>query len=681
MPLFAGLPLLVVRRGGACPRPRPSWGVVSLARCGSAGRGGPSQPTASAVGYRDIALKGEGGDKPCPYEQPGRGLCRCPFHVPVLLLVLTACSGDVRGVDALAQTPADSDPPVLAGGGYAIDPAAERDDLAEWDRQLAALAPIRSGRVTLLVPPDDRDRPELSRLAADLDAAISGMAPRVPVVIAFPLTVVVEPDHVQQGRHTGQIGEAVRGRRADLHLVYDAADLSSYRYALAGALLSRAGLQGKAPLALERGAALWLSRDWYGRPFPEWLPTLAATRVVPEAEDLLAAEEPPDASILLWTPAAAAIVEGLPGRTLAEKLAAPPTAEGVGTILNSLRAKTGPPGSAGILPALPSTQRRAGKMPALPGFLKGISLAMLNSLEGGYHAPSVGAQLDAFAGLGADAVSLMPFASQPGPDRPELRYLSRGPQSETDIGLIHATRLARARGFHVLYKPHLWISGGSWPGDVRMTSEADWRAWWRSYRRYILHHALLSRWAGADLFSVGVELSRTVEREAEWRDLIAAVRLFFPGAVTYSANWYGDLESVRFWDDLDFIGVDAYFPLAGSPQAGRADLERGAKAIAGRLAAASRRSGKPVLLTEVGFAARRGAWVAPHTEGGEYSEGDQALSYQALFKALDRRPWLAGTFIWKAFSAPGWDGDQAADFRFMGRQAEGVVRRYYGGSQ
>src|SRR6185295_9127985 len=424
-----------------------------------------------------------------------------------------------------------------------------------------------------------------------------------------------------------------------------------------------------------RGAALWLSRDWYGRPYPDWLPLLAAARVLPEEGEILAAEEPADASIPLWTPAAAAVVERLPGKTVAEKLAAVPAAERVGQILSSLRV----PGSAGVSPALTGSPRKAGGTPALPGFLKGVSLAMLNRLEGGYHAPTVGRQLDAFAALGANAVSLMPFAFQPGPDRPALRYLNRRPGSETDIGLIHATRLARARGFHVLYKPHLWISHGGWPGEVRMTSEADWADWWRTYRRYILHHAFLARWAGADLFSVGVELSRTVEREAEWRELIAAVRLFFPGAVTYSGNWYGDLEGVRFWDRLDFIGIDAYFPLSDSPQAKHADLARGAAVVAGRLAAAARRSGRPVLLTEVGFAARRGAWVAPHVEGGEYSEADQALAYQALFKALDHQPWLAGTFVWKAFSAPGFDGDSEADFRFMGRKAEGVVREYYKG--
>ena len=45
---------------------------------------------------------------------------------------------------------------------------------------------------------------------------------------------------------------------------------------------------------------------------------------------------------------------------------------------------------------------------------------------------------------------------------------------------------------------------------------------------------------------------------------------------------------------------------------------------------------------------------------------------------LGRPRWLAGTFVWKAFSAPVLDGGSEADFRFLGRKAEGGVREYYG---
>jgi hypothetical protein len=269
----------------------------------------------------------------------------------------------------------------------------------------------------------------------------------------------------------------------------------------------------------------------------------------------------------------------------------------------------------------------------------------------------------------------MPFAYQPDPRRPGLAFMNRHPASETDAGVVHAARCARARGFAVLWKPHLWISHESWPGEVAMATEADWAAWWRGYRRYVLHHAFLAAWSEAEAFAVGVELDKTLGREREWRGLIAAVRALYPGAVTYASNWHGGAEAVGFWDALDYAGVDAYYPLHDSPAADRAALAAGARAVVARLARLAAASGRPVLLTEVGFAARRGAWTAPHEEGGEPSEADQAAAYRALLDALGRPRWLAGAFFWKAFSAPPGRGSRA-DFQFLGRPAEAEVRRW-----
>ena len=579
---------------------------------------------------------------------------RSPLLLAVPVLLLGA------GL-ACAQSPGEPPPP----------PAA-----APAPPALESYATVQAGWVTLRVPSGQAGRPELARLAASLDRSAREMAARIPLASAA-VTVVLEPGYVEQALRTERIGEAVPGPPGDLHLVYHPDDLFAYRHALARVLLSRSpAIAGRVPPGwLLDGAALWLSHDWYGRPYPEWIPRLAAARVLPTAEELLPAsgEEQQAASRVLWTPAAAAVVDRLPGSTLAEKLAAPPTRERTAEIL----ARLAPPPS----PSLPSLKSLSSSSPRRPPFLKGVSFAMLNRLEGGYHAPSVDRQLDRLKKLGANSVSVMPFAAQRAPDSPNLVYLNRHPRSETDIGLIHATRRARALGLRVLYKPHIWVSHDSWPGDVVMKSEQDWALWWERYRRYVLHHAVLAGWARAELFSVGVELSKTVHREREWRDLIASTRLFYPGLVTYAGNWHGDLEEVGFWDATDLIGVDAYFPLSASPEAARAELEQGARGIAQRLAAASRRHGRPVLLTEVGFAARQGAWIAPHEEGGEYSEADQALAYEALFKALGRPRWLAGTYVWKAFSDDVSDTTGRArvrsDFRFLGREAEAAVRKYY----
>jgi hypothetical protein len=550
----------------------------------------------------------------------------------------------------------------------------------------AVLRPVGgpgSGRVTLLAAAGETPRPELARLAADFDRAAAEMALRLPPAPnAPPVRIAVAADFVAQAKDAGEIGPAVLGGlggiaglaglagSADISLVYHPDDLFADRYALAQVLLARSGIAAHQPPWLARGAALHLSGGWYGRPWRDWLPRLAAARALPTAEQLLAAEELPDASAPLWTPVAAAVVDRLPGKTLAEKLAHPPTAAAVTAILVEIARHL--PAPAPVLPAAPAPPLSP------PRFLKGVSLAMSNRLEGGYHAPALDTRLDALAKLGVDAVSLMPFAYQEAPDRPRLVYLNRRPESETDTGLVHAVRRARAHGMAVLYKPHIWVGRDSWPGDIAMANEADWATWFTSYRRYILHHALLAGWAKADLFSIGCELAKTTGRTADWRDLIAAVRLFYPGKLTYAANWGGDLEQVAFWDRLDVAGVDAYYPLTDDPKADPAKLAAGARAVVDHLESVARRIGKPLLLTEVGFAASAGTWTAPHKEGGAYSEEDQAAAYTALFTAFDHRPWLAGTFVWKTFS--GGDGGRQgrADFRFVGRQAEGVVGKYYG---
>jgi hypothetical protein len=611
-----------------------------------------------------------------------------------------------------------------AAGVLDVDPASERDDLREWRRAAAALRELPGRRVTLLASPArlaGPGRAELERLAAELDGAVAAMAPRLlggsarepraqpaarqperqqwesepresePRQPEPPIVVAVEDDFVAQGRHTGEIGEAVpaaeQGDRAELHLVYHPDDLFAYRVALAGRLIARAELGRAAGLTpwLERGAALWLAGEWYGRPYREWLPWLAGAEALPSGAELLAPETPPEGSAVLWTPVAAALIDYQPGETLAAKLAACRrlTPRDVDSWLGGLATRPAAPAAAASAASEVSQKQRVP-----PPFLRGVSLAMENSLEGGYHAPALDRQLDRLAAMGVDAVSLMPFAFEEGPSAPRLHMLGGSPESETDVGLIHSVRRARAHGLRTLYKPHIWVGGGSWPGDVAMRDETAWREWWRDYRRYVLHHAVLARWSGADLFSIGCELSGTLGRAEDWRQLIAAVRQVFPGPLTYSGNWSGDLERAPFWEQLDLMGVDAYFPLSPDPAAGRAELARGAAAVVARLAAASHAHHRPLLLTEVGFAACRATWTAPHREGGTPSQADQAAAYAALFGALGHPPWLAGAFIWKAFSgeaaaadrpaaARRWRDETAADFRFLGRQAEAAIAAYY----
>lgn len=545
--------------------------------------------------------------------------------------------------------------------GLTVDPE-ERNDFPERDAYYAGMVTLPGRALELKAPPELAEMPEVRQLAQQLDAATQAMAQRVPVELEAPIRLVVERDHVAQGRHLGRIGEAVLADDGAVHIMYQEQDVDAFRHRIAEALIRRAGLDDDLRPWFREGAALWLSRGWYGRDFDEWLPIFATARLLPTFEQLNVAARQEDASAPLWVPPAAHLVASTAGETLLQKLANAPAAAKLKQRLTSLAR----------LPKSAAPKRTQRDLP----FLDGISFAMLNRLDGGYHAPSVNPRLAQLTDLGANAVSLMPFAYQPSATQPELRFADDRPTSETDIGVLYAARRAHAAGFEVLWKPHIWISSESWPGDIEMSDEASWSAWWDSYRRYIAHHAFLAEWAGCSLYSIGVELGRTVGREREWNELIASVRLLFSGAVTYSGNWHDDYELVPFWDQLDFVGVDAYFPLAESEKASPEAITRGARAVADRLRRDSERFGKPILLTEIGYAARTGAWVDPHQEGGTFSEAHQALAYRALFDALGRPDWLRGVFAWKVFTAERGRPDQP-DFRFLGRQAEAAVRDYF----
>ena len=59
------------------------------------------------------------------------------------------------------------------------------------------------------------------------------------------------------------------------------------------------------------------------------------------------------------------------------------------------------------------------------------------------------------------------------------------------------------------------------------------------------------------LASINARRSRL---ETEWRKLIARVRQHYRGPLTYAAN-FDQYNTVGFWDALDVVGVNAYFPL------------------------------------------------------------------------------------------------------------------------
>jgi uncharacterized protein Usg len=262
--------------------------------------------------------------------------------------------------------------------------------------------------------------------------------------------------------------------------------------------------------------------------------------------------------------------------------------------------------------------------------------------------------LDPLVRIRANWISQTPFGWQRDLHAPELRVSYGRPHrwggfwGESDEGILATTRWAHARGIHVLLKPHVWTHGG-WSGSIAMKSEEDWATWFADYREFILHYADLAERAGAEALAVGTELGGTTKREREWRSIIAEVRKHYKGSLVYCANWADDLHQTQFWDALDWIGVQAYYPLSKRRAPTTEELVQGWSAPLADLDQLARIWAKPVVLTEVGYrcmdtaASRPWEWNLP----GNFSLDTQARCYESLFRSLPDHPSVNGVFIWK----------------------------------
>ena len=288
-----------------------------------------------------------------------------------------------------------------------------------------------------------------------------------------------------------------------------------------------------------------------------------------------------------------------------------------------------------------------------------------------------------------------PFGWQASASEPAIRTNFGRPSGrwglwgESDAGIIYTARLARPKGIRTLLKPHLWVRGrSSWPGDINMTSAADWDAWFASYGTFMLHYATLAEAEHFEGLCIGTELQHATEpaHEKAWRSLIKQIRQVYHGPLTYAANWSGEYEQIRFWDALDYVGIQAYFPLCSSANPSLDTLLRGWQPHLQKLAQWQKKIKKPVVFTEVGYkttpdaAARPWEWPERTAALQTPDEATQARCYESLFRACWGLPWLKGMFIWKWY--PGLEADgparRHADFTPQHKPAEAVLARWYG---
>lgn len=245
----------------------------------------------------------------------------------------------------------------------------------------------------------------------------------------------------------------------------------------------------------------------------------------------------------------------------------------------------------------------------------------------------------------------------------------------SDGSLRAAIRLAHAQGLKVLFKPHVDAPDD---GPRAWLNPSDPGRWFATYGAHTLRYARLAAEEKCEMFAVGTELSLLTlpPHNRAWRALIAETRAVYPGPLTYAANWHS-VAHVGFWRDLDVIGVDGYFPVPGG--ANRAALDAGWRPWVLGLAALSKLHGKPVLFTEVGLAAQKGANLKPWA-WHDYAELDlevQAAYMDSFLAAFGPQPWFRGFLYWAWEADPARTGPKDKSMSVQGKPAEEVLKRAF----
>ncbi len=282
----------------------------------------------------------------------------------------------------------------------------------------------------------------------------------------------------------------------------------------------------------------------------------------------------------------------------------------------------------------------------------------------------------------ADYAAIMPFGFIKNLEHPEISYnQERQWFGETREGAKQYIRMLHKNGIKVMIKPQIWVWRGEFTGLLKMASEEDWLELEDYYSNFIIDFAKVAEAENVEIFCIGTELEKFIEHRPEfWRALIAEVKKVYKGKLTYAANW-DEYKRVPFWDALDFIGVDAYFPISESKIPTVEEARNGWQRWKKELKGVSENESKKILFTEYGYRsvdfAGKEPWVSDHKLTSMNFEA-QANTLQGLYEEVWSEQWFAGGFLWKWFiDHEGVGGETDNQFTPQNKPAEAVVKKYY----
>ncbi|MHB8160123.1 MAG: glycoside hydrolase family 113 [Thermoleophilia bacterium] len=303
-----------------------------------------------------------------------------------------------------------------------------------------------------------------------------------------------------------------------------------------------------------------------------------------------------------------------------------------------------------------------------------------------YLTPSSTASLASMAGTGANWAAIIPTqymdTTRSNTIGPENGGQGRTASPEATAKAIDD---AHAQGMKVMLKPHVDVMDGTSRVDIQPENTA---LWFNNYKRMVVDYARLSEANHVEMLAIGTELAGVSGQNnyAYWADLIAEVRSVYHGPITYAAsmNEYGYMS---FGGLLDYLGLDVYFPLSDNSQPTLVELMTGWTSYHGYYGEANWINrveqwqaywNKPVIFTELGYRSIRNAAHTPwDCSPGQYDGENQALAYEAVFRMLGNKPWLAGVLFWDWQAADNSGGAGDTNYTIQGKPAAAVVASWF----
>lgn len=290
--------------------------------------------------------------------------------------------------------------------------------------------------------------------------------------------------------------------------------------------------------------------------------------------------------------------------------------------------------------------------------------------------------IDPVVNINANYAAVMPFGFIRDLKSPEIVHnTERQWYGETRAGAKQYIEMLHKNNIDIMIKPQIWIRHGEFTGHLKMESEEAWKKFEASYESFILEYAELAQEIEVAAFCIGTELNSFVTaRPLFWEQLIAKIKTIYKGKLTYAENW-DTFDNVPFWKELDFIGIDAYFPLSEEETPSLETLKIGWQPHKKKIYKVYDEVDKPILFTEFGYRSTNYTAKEPWNSNHKIKDVNltgQTIALQALFDEFWKEDWFAGGFIWKWFHAHDRSGgEENSQFTPQNKPAEELVRAIY----